>query len=140
MDVNELMIGDYVYADGEPLRVTLLVRYYDEEKNITETIGCQGIISHEEQKKIEFQPIPLTGQILAANGFVDRWQYGFQRLADEQCKSHLTYYPEAKHMFVGDPQIDSSFSLVDNISYVHQLQNALRICGFTKFADNLKLE
>lgn len=79
------------------------------------------------------EPIPLTEEILKANGW--KWRskgcIRSMRLFDEEGHSIMTL-TYGKLMSIGGHEIE--------IEYVHQLQQALRLCGLTELADNFKIE
>lgn len=81
------------------------------------------------------KPIPLTEEILKANGFresieEDTWYF------PECCKAHGRGYAIEK-------EIDGIWYITDHllmpIIYVHELQHALRLCGLNDIADNFKV-
>lgn len=60
MKANELMIGDWVASEHEYLRVEELL------EGIVKLSGNQGSVYH------RLEPIPLTAEILAKNGWIVR--------------------------------------------------------------------
>lgn len=112
MEANELMIGDYVRFKSD-LEVTRIDAY-----------GlCNWIFSN-------IDPIPLTPEFLEKNGWVcsDGW---FERngvnffIAKCGDKYKLC---QVLHI--------RSFA---TITYIHELQHALRLCGLDELADNFKV-
>ena len=127
MKANELMIGDWLYlgqtdiavlvkaisADGDD---TVLVKYKNPDKwgKYGEMVGNEDI-----------SPIPLSPEILKANGFKDAgfysellWNDAYQVISDcyslsIRCKN-------------------SDLSLLIPCDMVHELQHALRVCGINK--------
>lgn len=70
------------------------------------------------------RPIPLTEEILEANGFeTDEVQYEF--------------YDGYNFLLANGKGISVA---VGSIWYVHELQHALRLCGLNELADNFKVE
>ena len=115
MKAEDLMIGDWYYWEAEgkkyPMRVTK-----DTFKLSDEDIS-------------NFQPIPLTVEILEKNGF-ETHQSGV-RMFFEHDDYRLCYYLNSSNRFTSFNNIDGS--LVQKvIANVHQLQHALKICGIDK--------
>lgn len=84
-------------------------------------------------------PILITKEILIGLKFTDCGKAGLQRLPDELAHKHLTFYLEECLLGVGFILPDCEVSLVRNIFYVHQFQQALRLCELHELADNIKL-
>ena len=121
MKANDLMLGDWVSSRGKKEKVTSI---YD---------GFICTDSFEDSHDYFFEPIPLTAEILMANGFKKGSYVG-------------GYYSELSPFRVYcDGKDECSFSTLfdDEIhftcSYVHQLQHALRLCGVPDLADNFKV-
>ena len=134
MKPTDLMIGDWVYCYGKPTKIAILTN----GKVIGTEIG-DGVIT----------PIPLTPEILEKNGWnldtvlqcytsTPLWLYG------EGIINLLLQFP-AK-------QSAGSFEIFDNQKIrslfdftwkdrlcIHDLQHALRLCGFNKLADDFKV-
>lgn len=122
MKASELMIGDWVKTDDGTSKVVSLhdAWHIDVEDN--------------DYTYDEYQvyPIPLTEEILEANGFeindnVEGWQ-----LPNDNVPFCIE---EFSGLFI--------FNGVYNdilVEYVHQLQHALRLCGLSELADNLIIE
>lgn len=115
MKANELMIGDWVLADGVPYRVEAIHR-----------TGAISVGNWNHYNPNFIAPIRLTHEILEKNGF--------ERLG--------TNYVLIGHPFVltnpskPDEYKDNYWlrvaSVAVNIKYVHELQHALRLCGIEK--------
>lgn len=129
MKANDLMIGDWVeiqdtpkyykvegvniFARGDACRLTF-------EDYVVET-WCDRV-----------KPIPLTPEMLEANGFEQNENVkGYQYPND----NIIFCLEELSRVFI--------FNGVYNdicINYVHELQHALRLCGLTELADNFKIK
>lgn len=139
MKVNELMIGDWVVSEIEGAgRITELGRDWC----VALTYGKNNNAVTGELRQL--QPIPLTPEILKKNGF------GYVE-GDE----YSTYHPT--HFYLGESQFCKSMDLhigtynkgifwvnirqnaIYGIRYVHELQHALRMCGYNDLADNFKI-
>lgn len=117
MKHTELMIGDWMqHANGKYYQVTRIDGLHD--GRIHFACGTPHLWEYNNK----FEPIPLTPEILHDNGFTNTEFYaellfdGWQVLAD--CR-HL----KAKNQ-------DSSIDIP--CEYVHQLQQAFRLCNIEK--------
>lgn len=139
MKVRELMIGDLVYSP-KLQKVFKVTGIRDSHEEI-ESSSC-----HVPMRMLD--PIPLSDEILKANGFEDKI---------EKARYGSVFYG----LFVGNVSItfevdnclpiltienttDRSsqhnvICLKDEIYNVHELQHALRLCGLTELADNFKV-
>lgn len=113
MKMVELMINDWVR-----MKIPSGTQWY------TEKVRC--LTPYDE---LEYQPIPLTEEILKANGFIhkdtmEEWW-------------HEEYNPEWG-IRMSDFELTDEFKFGRaKITYVHELQHALRLCGLNELADNL---
>lgn len=137
MDVKDLMIGDWVHY-------WILER--DAKINDIMSTGRLGIIFTDSKDEVGYihgimsesiKPIPLTAEILEKNGFVP-----FVRFKD------MVLYKSADNRIEANnhEEMVNSFNKwsihVDTenmmtmgyfeITYVHELQHALQLCGFEK--------
>lgn len=128
MKANELMIGDWLLHE-------------------TGIYVCVGTPIHERgfeaqnvRRYVEYywlHPIPLTEEILKANGF-ERDRNGHYK-----CKKTTSLGVSLYVMIqngVCSFDCDQYERLIFVASYVHELQHALRLCGLTELADNFKIE
>ena len=139
MKANELMIGDWVIFGDEPLKVQHLYNngYDDVVAEIVEE-GTNEYGVYEEIKDVPVvycSPIPLTPEILEKNGFIkvnsQRYDYGYP---DTDC--YVKVNPKKNMIHVNGRNANSNLY---SHSFVHQIQQALRLCGLNKIADNFKL-
>lgn len=124
MKANELMIGDWIFYGDKSVKVLQL---------------------SENSKYDWVKPIPLTPEILEKNGFkeaelkepnttnlVRKW---WSRHGEIYIKEYyLARSREITYVVGGGYRMR-----IENIYMVHQLQHALRICGFNELADNFKI-
>lgn len=119
MKANELMLGDWVYSSELkkfPMQVegiftdTLYLNFDENEGEFWEVYAK------------DIKPIPLTKDLLESL-MPDRWTE-FTR--DDKGSWNID--------ILG---LDASVS--GELKYVHQFQQALRLCGYYNLADNLKL-
>ena len=126
MKATELMIGDLIKIKGH--------LDYDKVQEIARDENMQWYISFACSATLfrayEFEPIPLTSEILEKNGWKE-----------------TEYWHEYKD---GNTIIQYSLSNIWGIineieiehfkcEYVHQLQHLFRLCGLNELADNFKV-
>ena len=128
MDATELMIGDWVgrvfddkridYRQVDWIRTGEIGMRYQK----VWAIGC-------------IEPIPLTPEILEKNGFIkvnsQRYDYGYP---DTDC--YVKVNPKKNMIHVNGRNANSNLY---SHSFVHELQQALRLCGLNEIADNFKV-
>jgi hypothetical protein len=134
MKVNEIQIGDYVDYRGQIIKVTSL---YD--KGGSNEVGW----SNKESVWVNadnVEPIPLTQEILEKNGFFANrhvYPYPYYEYENKEDKLKVGFaFPRGDKTSYKDPwvYIDSERVYVEHLPciYVHQLQQAMRICGIKK--------
>ena len=113
MEIEELMIGDWVQVPSE------INRY----KRVCSTFDMDSAVL--------YRPIPLTGVILKANGFEYRHK-NFAALSYEHpFQLEIVEWPDENG--IGLWMVRGLLK----IRYVHELQHAIRLCGIEK---EIKLE
>lgn len=123
MKPNELQIGDWVNANGTPKKITLLTA----------------------TQPLAVDPIPLTEEILEANGFsIDdsfhphrRWNSADHRVVLHNEDEYLNTFNKW-HIHVDTEDMRTIGSV--ELTYVHQYQQFLRLCGMQERADNFKID
>lgn len=146
MKASEIMINDLIYVYGQNGNIAAdphwyvrkvtadwlvdMVRSEEKDRRIAES----GITIPDGQLYIgDAKPIPLTPEILKANGW--KWRkkglISSMRLFDEDGHSIMTL-TYGNIMSIGGHEI--------KVQYVHELQRALRCCGLNDIADNFKIE
>ena len=120
MKVEDLMTGDWYWWEAEgkkyPLQVTK-----DTFKLMDEDIS-------------NFQPIPLTPEILEKNGILYEKQSYYHIIEDDK-DLECTYY--IQQVLQGDWAIGIDIGAYDcsvfaRVKYIHELQHALRLCKIEK--------
>jgi hypothetical protein len=146
MELTELMIGDWVKVLPISHRVE---SHYDRiesiRKEYTGQVYIEGGYHDRDHKGIDdwfdwsvglndIAPIPLTTKILEKNGF-EYDPYHHTWIYDEFTINygHLIYEEEEDYLFIW--VAGTSMKL----TYIHELQHALRLCGLNELANNLKL-
>lgn len=136
MELTDLMVGDYIYVgechsnmDGD----------YDVFFNARPiTIEDFKFWAENNWDKNDFNeflaPIPLTTEILEKNGF-EYDPYYHNWIYDEFTINygHLIDEEEGDYLFIW--VADTSMKL----TYVHELQHALRLCRLNELANNFKI-
>lgn len=122
MKANELMLADWVNITKEGLAQVVMVDQYH-----IVTTRAKHLV---DERKLE--PIPITAEILKANGFENYKDIG-----------SLSYYKNTdkllKFEFYGKTLEDYSGSRIIEIGCVHEFQHALRLMGLNDMADNFKI-
>ena len=124
MKANELMVGDWVMYENEPIMVWEIDEYY--HRINTEPDGYNAITCVEIS---EVTPIPLTPEILEKNGF---W-----------CEHNIGYVMEKGEYDIIYDLFDHKLRILKNREQilnlecfddmcVHELQHALKLCGIEK--------
>lgn len=135
MKANELMIGDwvniYVFPNDEPKGDALFPARINAILSDSEDVECrfslngEGKVGYASRPAGTCLPIPLTPEILEKNGFECRgaWCLPGEDMGlrqDGDTWAVLSHYG----MYTSIPFC--------RISYIHQLQHALRLCGIEK--------
>lgn len=134
MDSKSLMIGDWVYFHAG---------YYEKPVGCTlQMIPIQVTIKALEDT-LPLSPIPLTEEILMANGFDDEEGKRNYIIRTEFEKTiSVALFDDGSVITISNSNLlrgINSIHICDN-GYVHILQHALRLCGLTELADNFKIE
>jgi hypothetical protein len=130
--VENLMIGDWVYRPDCYDKVVEI-----RKDTILGSDPLRGLIPI-----TDLQPIPLTAEILEKNGFSelmlhDEWSRIFRAYHDDLFIEVGIYEP----MFINIGYVDKEgkeqplsdiVKVHGEIFYLHELQQALRLCGFDK--------
>ena len=161
MKATELMIGDWVIFEDEPLKVQHVYNngFDDVVAEITEdSLNEYGVCEEiRDVRSINCSPIPLTNEILEKNG----WHFDltpYEKDLNECCGMSID-----KHWCYADTNINISLFLpitglemgrlevhnhhlkrylefwICDTLYVHEMQHALRLCGLNELADNFKV-
>ena len=127
MKTTDLMIGDWVMYGDEELQVLAMddIAVYANKQR-------HGWIGYE-----NLEPILLTGEILKSNGFElvsdsDRAKALVEIYDLWECKTisqtiYVHYYKKRK-----DYSLHSIDCIINHIKYIHELQNAMLVCGVEK--------
>ena len=126
MELYGLMLGDYVFANGQACKVL------EVNKSACALLTKDDDIVFKERENIT--PITITREILCQNGFkYDELTgcYFYHSPSDAEQKFYMDYEFEFNRFNISYD--DRWFDL--DIRYIHELQNAIRICNVEKEID-----
>lgn len=112
MEVKEFMIGDLVLINKHPVHLTMQDLVYVHQGR-------------------ECEPIPLTAEILAKNGWVYDTEY--HNWWHEGVEFVIFCNEDNPHCYY----VNSISSI--HLDYIHSLQHILRLCGLNELADNFQI-
>jgi len=118
MIAKSLMVGDWVFTRGEIEQVTSI---YD---------GYICTEHYEDSHDYYFEPIPITPEILEKNGFEKQGFPGWEIYTEDFLILWRNDYPDVLEIRCFNAAYGSFRR--SHISYVHELQHALRLCGIEK--------
>lgn len=142
---KDLMVGNWVLREGVPCVIKVIldkygVSTYDSSKTWGSIYSDTCLIE-------DIQPIPITPEILKNNGFKEigpdsycpTSRYVWRDAKRNTTYVSITYYDKPVNGVKMLTEIgthcshDSAINAIHNcdIEFIHQLQNALRICGIT---------
>ena len=122
MTTSQLMLGDLVMFEGETFKIDGI--------SIGEAHFCgdeENIWCHEDN----IEPIPLTAEILEKNGWTLLANFGGEAYWSDNGEFSLPYNKGQYRIII--------HGIVVKITYLHELQHALRLCGLDYIADNFKI-
>lgn len=138
-ELMKLMIGDILMAyhdDGETLHnFPVIIDGLDNNGTLVDGgsyVSWKPMLKEDddEENADELTPIPLTAEILEKNGWTRNGIFSDIKI-DEN-----TFFSWADR--TGAILYQNGYYMCD-CEYVHTLQHALRLCGLTDLADNLKV-
>ncbi len=125
MKVTDLMVGDLVYIH-EPECKGHRIDALDE---LDEQVGADGEVYDE----CDIRPIPLTEEILVKNGFVGVELTDSYELNTDYYEIEVWKYSDG--LWVVNVQwieFSSTPESKATVSYLHELQHFLKLCGIEK--------
>lgn len=135
MRVQDLKTGDWVEVDGRKRRVYEVIAYSDSAENkvrvLEQWLKQKNVYVRHPIFEKDIKPIPLTADILTANGFRPQWDYIFTFPANK---------PNELWLWDKDGEWEVTYNnndLLTTIRFVHELQHLLWALGLD---DNLKVE
>lgn len=138
LSIKSLQIGDWVTGKKWREKPFQITRINDNGKFIYGKTANSTVGPFFAE---ELEPIPLTPEILERNEFVNDSGIYCWRVENKQ----ITYFSkENNRPYCTYPFVNIESGCIDvnelPMEYVHELQNALRLCGLNDLADHFKLE
>ena len=129
MNATELTIGDWVYFGNDEYSPSKIegILPYDE--------GIVLDFDNEPVANENIRPIPLTEEIIKANGWRYDYIYKIWLYEDEDKMDFCVKIAEIRGISVS---LYKDYPIIF-INNVHELQHALRLCGLQELADNFIL-
>lgn len=128
MKANEIMIGDWVEYG----------QYITTVRSLSDKIVLSGCVGRLD----EVRPVPITPEILEANGFSmdDEDWFIWEKRSGIYTLAEVKMYQDDDvwHASIFGPEVCEIDDL--NIRSVHDLQHALRLSGIIDMADNFKIK
>lgn len=120
MKTNELMVGDWCYIKNYPI------------KALPQKVQPEHFV----RSLIEFEPIPLTGEILEKNGFEKcedcAWSLFVHKEEGKPALYQIYWSINGFYLEISSYTSQSGdFSRI-GIQFIHELQHALKLCGIDK--------
>jgi len=141
MKATELQIGDWVYVSKNFTQKYHKIRELSNDDNTVLRgiyVNKYGVENNSVFSPNDTEPIPITPEILEKNGFKkgNRHNYIYK---DDYCEVCVSFVPKIKidNIDLIEPASNVSISgaLFDinmSMSAIHELQQALRLCGIEK--------
>lgn len=134
MKATELMIGDWVMFNHNPVRVAILGA-------ADKSIGLAAGKNVFGQPFSMIDPIPITAEILEKNGF--KKQYGndwcYYKYKDDDTSKESLYYIlyDIDSLYLEIAAFTNASGEYNRmgVCYVHELQHTLKLCGIDKEID-----
>jgi hypothetical protein len=125
MRLCDLMVGDLVLHDGKVIRVDAVhkrkIGYHKTKDKLTWLFSGQ------------FEPIPLTAEILEKNDILYRKPSFYYVINDDKDLECTYYIQQVKDDWaIGVDIGEYDDSVFARIKYVHEFQHALKLCGINK--------
>lgn len=137
MKPTELMIDDWVFNKHHKKYIQITPYDFFNHAHLPSGekyfVGEPKVISGR-----DFEPIPLTSEILKKNGFELRDGFFYHRIDDKP--HHYDFKLENGGVFTSEGYTLQCGIYHLTIRYVHELQHTLRLCGLNELADNFKVE
>lgn len=136
MKANELMIKDNVFHFNE--RKNCVITGLSEHKILVSFTDDNGNTKYSELlPEMAFGPIPITAEILEKNFLVQRgeWTQELYFFSNNYIEIFIRAYADGIWgVVINDVEMSGlpSLRMCVYISYVHQLQHALRLCNINK--------
>lgn len=129
MKAKQLMLGNYALYNGLAVRVRNIHDnvFLDGEDESVEVVYDDGVVILVDPCSLE--PIPLTPEILEKNGFRKLVTYGTEKWLCDNLRLNV-YSSDGTWRFCADTNRNENSVIY--IRFVHELQNAISLCGIEK--------
>lgn len=130
--IRELSIGDWVRYDFPEIgKMNIQVNSIDEEDN---HIGAGGVGASAWSDVSEFEPIPLTPEILEKNGWSRKNNYDWYLFHDKDIRINIWFDKDRWDIEVSPEDMRVTYADITGRGtlHTHQLQHALRLAGVRK--------
>lgn len=129
MKCNELMVGDWVVeSHGFPMQVTSVGKDY----LYADFKGNEGDVVEFDDKDYKPYPILLTDEFFKRNDFDKKILY--------RIEGSMIYEKDGSNGYtIAIGMLKMPDGPLANVHYVHELQQLLRLGGYTELANNVKL-
>lgn len=153
MKASELQIGDLIYVYGQNGNILAEPHWYvrkvtadwlvdmDKSEAHDKKLKDYGVVLPDEQSFIgDTKPIPITEDMLRENFTL--WHQSEYRKEYEYDKEdgYVNVIMRPSHFYLHVMVGNDEFNFHMKVSFVHELQHALRLCGLNELADNFKVE
>jgi len=146
----KLQLGDYVFIKSPSSNITLIKIAAIHQKKV----GYHNVPNKLNWVRFSLlEPILLTSEILEKNGFnkvpqpgcSNPYYWEFKKFEEEteELLYHIKAYSNPfRGMYISIDNFGDCATLSFNkqVESLHELQQALRLCGLDELADNLKIE
>jgi len=123
MKATELMVGNWVLINGTPRKIQAVDGVDDEIMADDELYTLAEDRYHSEDK---VDGVPITPEILEKNGFRKLVTYGTEKWLCNNLRLNV-YSSDGTWRFCADTNRNENSVIY--IRFVHELQNALSLCG-----------
>lgn len=124
MKTSELQLGDMVSCLGDPVIVVSLSLNGDEPIGIMSPLTNSPLTNIFTFKEKDVYPIIIDESIFIQNNFNPEIVSWWRPKVEDFFKIAI---------------MNNDTSLCSKVKYVHELQHALRLCGLSELANNLKI-
>lgn len=150
MKAKELQIGDFVEYGGKYLYYSGIFSDFTPLSNEPyRRLRCM-FNDHEglDIPETKVNPIPLTEEMLKANGFFQNslggnlWMYvehWAKEEGEDQCDVYVHLHEDSYFLEIENNYNDDAL-YERTLHFVHEFQHALRLCGLKELADNFKVK
>lgn len=139
MKAERLMINDLVRTNrGEVIKVESISTKRQHRKVGFHRADDKYHIKYVRQGQIE--PIPLTKDFFVANGWKKNEVYHNNYTLRNESYYLIVYNFDNHHLGIRIYSEDEVRELFVSVRYVHELQQALRMCGLDDLANNIIIE